>query len=68
MPSDDLVIVHRGDTDHGRNIAGRDAWRIVELIRVAPGVKISFERDASGAVTAVSGSIGPQQFRAKKRR
>jgi CubicO group peptidase (beta-lactamase class C family) len=32
IPSDDLVIVHRGDTDHGRNIAGRDAWRIVELI------------------------------------
>jgi CubicO group peptidase (beta-lactamase class C family) len=32
IPSDDFVIVHRGDTDHGRNIAGRDAWRIVELI------------------------------------
>ncbi len=32
LPSLDLVIVHRGDTDHGRNVAGRDAWRIVELI------------------------------------
>ena len=32
IPSDDLVIVHRGDTDHGRNIAGRDAWRIIELV------------------------------------
>ena len=32
IPSDDLVIVHRGDTDHGRNVAGRDAWRIVEMI------------------------------------
>jgi hypothetical protein len=32
IPSDDIVIVHRGDTDNGRNISGRDAWRIVELI------------------------------------
>jgi CubicO group peptidase (beta-lactamase class C family) len=32
IPSDDLVIVHRGDTDHDRHIAGRDLWRIVELI------------------------------------
>ena len=156
IPSDDLVIVHRGDTDHGRNIAGRDAWRIIELIleahtrqtvsqagtkavapmafasqlppvaapryiavdtvlatelsgqyeaapgttirvfefngrlfgnfpgqgeaelfglnrseftiRVVPGVKLLFERDANGAVTAVSGSIGPQRFRAEKRK
>jgi len=155
IPSDDLVIVHRGDTDHGRNIAGRDAWRIVELIleahknrtispagakavstvafasqlppvipptyvtldtalmtelsgqyeiasgvalrvfefnghlfgtfpgqgeaelfgltrseftiRVVSGVRIVFERDASGAVTGVSGSIGPQRFRGAKR-
>ncbi len=32
FPSDEMVIVHRGDTDHGRNISGRDAWRIVELV------------------------------------
>ena len=156
IPSDDLVIVHRGDTDHGRNVAGRDAWRIVELvleahtgrtvsqmgakplspvpfasqlppvvaptyiaidkplmtelageyelspgvtirvfefkgrlfgnfpgqgeaelfgltrseftIRVVSGVRFVFERDASGAVTAVSGSIGPQRFRGAKRK
>jgi CubicO group peptidase (beta-lactamase class C family) len=35
IPSDDLVIVHRGDTDHGRNISGRDSWRIVEMILAA---------------------------------
>ena len=156
IPSDDLVIVHRGDTDHGRNIAGRDAWRIIELvlearsnrtisqagatpvssrsfasqlppvvaptyitldqslmhdlsgqfelpngamirvfefnghlfgsfpgqgeaelfglsrseftIRVVSGVRFNFERDATGAVTAVSGSIGAQRFRAEKRK
>jgi CubicO group peptidase (beta-lactamase class C family) len=155
IPADDLVIVHRGDTDHGRNIAGRDAWRIVELIleahanrtvstsgsktlspvafasqsppvvapayikadstliaelsghydiapnvalrvfefrgrlfgsfpgqgeaelfglsrseftiRVVPGVRIVFERNAEGVVTAVRGSIGAQTFRATRR-
>ena len=36
-------------------------------IRAAPGVVIRFERDAAGRVTGVSGSIGPQQFRATKR-
>ena len=30
--SEDLVIIHRGDTDHRQNVAGRDAWHIVELI------------------------------------
>jgi CubicO group peptidase (beta-lactamase class C family) len=37
IPSDELVIVHRGDTDHGggRNISGRDSWRIVEMILAA---------------------------------
>jgi CubicO group peptidase (beta-lactamase class C family) len=35
IPSDELVIVHRGDTDHGRNVSGRDAWRIVDLILAA---------------------------------
>ena len=32
IPSEQLVIVHRGDTDHGRKVAGRDAWHIVELV------------------------------------
>ena len=154
IPSDDLVIVHRGDTDNGRNVAGRDAWRIVELVleartgqqvsrsaaksmspvafasqlpavmpsyitidaalieevsgryEIAPnvvlrifeykgrlfgnfpgqgeaelfalnrseftiramrGVTFTFERGANGAVTAVSGAIGPQRFRGVKR-
>ncbi len=155
IPADDLVIVHRGDTDHGRNVAGRDVWRIVELIlasregsatpaparvsltprvfatqlpavvapayvtvdraliaelsgqydvasnvvvrvfefagrlfanfpgqgeaelfgltrseftiRVQSGVRILFERDASGRVTGFNASIGPQQFRGVKR-
>jgi CubicO group peptidase (beta-lactamase class C family) len=44
IPSDDLVIIHRGDTDHGRNIAGRDAWRIVEMILAA-------RRDAADVAT-----------------
>jgi CubicO group peptidase (beta-lactamase class C family) len=156
IPSDDIVIVHRGDTDHGRSIPGRDAWRIVELIleahtgdkvaqggmkplspvalasqlppvvaptyvpldaeliaqlsgqyeiapnvflrvfafngrlfgslpgqgeaelfglsrseftiRIMPGVRFAFERNAQGDVTGVAGTIGPQQFRGVKRR
>jgi CubicO group peptidase (beta-lactamase class C family) len=32
VPSEELVIVHRGDTDHDRRVAGRDVWGIVELI------------------------------------
>jgi len=32
IPSEELVIVHRGDTDHDRTIAGRDVWRVVELM------------------------------------
>lgn len=153
---DDIVIVHRGDTDPGRNISGRDACRIVELvlegphlasavwpggaesrcrrsrsavnfpqwslrrisrsirlsspgsgryeiapnvmlrafqynghlfgnfpgqgeaelfrlsrseftIRVIPGVRFVFERDANGKVTGLSGAIGSQWFRGVKR-
>jgi CubicO group peptidase (beta-lactamase class C family) len=32
VPAADLVFVHRGDTDNGREVVGRDAWRIAELI------------------------------------
>lgn len=32
VPSDDLVVVHRGDTDHGRNVSGRNVWRIFDMI------------------------------------
>ena len=32
VPSEELVIVHRGDTDRDRRVAGRDVWRIVEMI------------------------------------
>jgi hypothetical protein len=35
IPDADLVIVHRGDTDNGREVPGRDAWRIAELILAA---------------------------------
>ncbi len=32
VPDLDLVIVHRGDTDHGPGVRGRDAWAIAERI------------------------------------
>jgi CubicO group peptidase (beta-lactamase class C family) len=35
VPDAQLVIVHRGDTDNGREVPGRDAWRIAELILAA---------------------------------
>ena len=54
IPSDDLVIVHRGDTDHGRNISGRDAWRIVELILEA--------RTGNAASQAASKQLSPIAF------
>ncbi|NIP78407.1 MAG: serine hydrolase, partial [Gemmatimonadetes bacterium] len=35
IPEAGLVIVHRADTDHGRSIAGRDAWAIADGIVAA---------------------------------
>jgi CubicO group peptidase (beta-lactamase class C family) len=32
VPSDELVVIHRGDTDHGRNVSGRAVWRIFDMI------------------------------------
>jgi CubicO group peptidase (beta-lactamase class C family) len=37
VPDLDLVYVHRGDTDHGRGVSGRDAWVILERIVAARG-------------------------------
>jgi CubicO group peptidase (beta-lactamase class C family) len=154
IPELEMVIVQRGDTDHGREIPGRNVWTIAEMVASAkqgsaesrpslaalqpvpfasqapalprpnyvaidsalmaeyvgdyelapnvmatvfvfegrlfgrfpqgeaellaltrseftimpsPGVRIRFERDATGRVTGVSGAIGPQPFRATKR-
>ncbi len=35
IPSDNLVIIHRGDTDNGRPVSGRAAWQVVERILTA---------------------------------
>jgi len=35
VPKAELVVVHRGDTDHGREVRGPDVWRIAELILAA---------------------------------
>lgn len=35
IPEADLVVVHRGDTDHGRGVSGRVVWSIVEAILAA---------------------------------
>ncbi len=35
VPELDLVYVHRGDTDNGREVAGRDAWGIFETVLAA---------------------------------
>ena len=35
IPGAEMVIVHRGDTDHGREIAGRDVYAIAERIVAA---------------------------------
>jgi CubicO group peptidase (beta-lactamase class C family) len=155
IPDADLVLVHRGDTDNGRNVSGRDVWTIAEMIASArdglpeglpvlvplqpvslasqapavprptyvaidstlmaeyageysiapgvdarvfvfegrlfanfpgqgeaellglsrseftikpvPGVRVRFDRDASGKVTGMSGNIGPQQFRGTRK-
>jgi hypothetical protein len=36
-------------------------------IRPVPGVRVRFDRDASGKVTGMSGNIGPQQFRGTRK-
>ena len=35
IPSADLVVVHRVDTDHGREVDGTDHWELVESIAAA---------------------------------
>jgi CubicO group peptidase (beta-lactamase class C family) len=35
VPAADMVIVHRGDTDNGRQVPGRDVWMIAEMILAA---------------------------------
>jgi CubicO group peptidase (beta-lactamase class C family) len=35
IPGAEMVIVHRGDTDHGRQVAGRDVNAIAELVVAA---------------------------------
>jgi CubicO group peptidase (beta-lactamase class C family) len=35
IPDAAMTIVHRGDTDNGREVAGRDVWAIAELIMAA---------------------------------
>lgn len=35
VPGADLVVVHRGDTDNGRHVAGARAWQIAERILAA---------------------------------
>lgn len=35
IPGAELVVVHRGDTDHGREVDGRNAWSLVERVAAA---------------------------------
>jgi CubicO group peptidase (beta-lactamase class C family) len=35
VPDAQLVFVHRGDTDNGRSVSGRDVWTIAEMILAA---------------------------------
>jgi CubicO group peptidase (beta-lactamase class C family) len=35
IPGEDLVVVHRGDTDHGNGVRGPDAWGLVEMVAAA---------------------------------
>jgi CubicO group peptidase (beta-lactamase class C family) len=35
IPSEELVVVHRADTDHGRTIESEDHWKLVEGILAA---------------------------------
>ncbi len=35
VPDADIVVVQRGDTDHGRNISGARAWAIVDAVLAA---------------------------------
>ena len=60
IPSDEIVIVHRGDTDNGRNVAGRDAWRIVELVLEAhTGTLVSRSAAKALSPTALTSQLPP---------
>lgn len=45
VPDLDLVVVHRGDTDHGSGVVGTDAWAITEKIAEAEVVGGDAVRD-----------------------
>jgi hypothetical protein len=55
VPSLDMVIVHRANTDRGRGIAGPDAWAIAEKIAAA-GLEEPSERGGVGASAASDGA------------
>lgn len=35
VPAEELVVVHRGDTDHGEGVRGQEVWSLVERIVAA---------------------------------
>lgn len=53
VPELDLVYVHRGDTDHGREVPGRDAWGIFEQVLAARAANPS-EADPSAGATPLA--------------
>jgi CubicO group peptidase (beta-lactamase class C family) len=50
VPDLDMVYVHRGDTDHGREVPGRDAWGIFEQVLAARAANPSEADPSAGAM------------------
>lgn len=58
IPRAEMVFVHRGDTDHGREIRGAEAWKMAEAILAAR----RGEPAAAEEGEARFGPVAPQPF------
>jgi CubicO group peptidase (beta-lactamase class C family) len=66
IPGAELVVVHRGDTDHGRNVAGHAVWTIAEGIVAArrgePRTGHAFKPLAAVPLASQAPPLPPQQY------
>ena len=60
VPEKGLVYVHRGDTDHAREVPGRDAWGIFEQVLTARAANPAAADPSAGAVAMTAVPLASQ--------
>jgi CubicO group peptidase (beta-lactamase class C family) len=60
IPQVDMVVVHRGDTDNGRSVAGPPIWQLVErLVAARAGVPAAEPRLVSVVAQPLASNLPP---------